>query len=73
MTPRSSTSKNRFGPSFGFMRRTVTKKALGPEHPAVAMGLENYAELLTHLKRDKEAADLRAQAIAIRARLASRS
>jgi tetratricopeptide (TPR) repeat protein len=51
----------------------IWKKALGREHPDVATGLENYATLLTHLKRDKEAADLRAQAKAIRARLANKS
>lgn len=47
------------------------KKALGPEHPDVATTRENYAELLAKLKRDKEAADLRRQANAIRARIAN--
>jgi tetratricopeptide (TPR) repeat protein len=51
----------------------IWKKALGPEHPDVATGLENYATLLTHMKRDKEAADLHAQAKAIRGRLANKS
>jgi len=51
----------------------ILKKALGPEHPDVATALENYAELLSRLKRDKEAANLRAQAKAARARLGNRS
>ncbi|UVJ44301.1 tetratricopeptide repeat protein [Pseudomonas sp. LS1212] len=51
----------------------ISKKALGPAHPDVATLLENFADLLTKLKREKEAADLRTQANAIRARRANSS
>ncbi|WP_191627551.1 hypothetical protein [Pseudomonas fluorescens] len=52
---------------------SISKKALCPEHPDVATLLENFADLLTKLKREKEAADLRTQANAIRAKLANSS
>jgi hypothetical protein len=64
----------RYGDAEPLLERSLAiwKKTLGPEHPDVVTVLDNYAELLTQLKRDKEAAALRAQAKEIRARLASR-
>ena len=50
----------------------IWKKAFGLEHPSVGIALENYAELLTIMKREKEAIDLRAQAKEIRARLTNK-
>ena len=46
----------------------VWEKALGPEHPNVAMALENYAALLRKTNRAAEAAKLEARAQAIRAK-----
>ena len=46
----------------------ITEKALGPEHPAVATVLENYAMLLRETGRDTKAANLEARAKAIRAK-----
>ncbi len=44
------------------------EKPLGPEHPKVATGLENYARLLRETGRSAEAAKMEARARAIRAR-----
>ncbi len=49
----------------------IKEKALGPEHPHVATGLENYAALLRKTNREAEAARLEARAKAIRAKHAS--
>ena len=46
----------------------IDEKALGPEHPHVAIGLENYADLLRKMNRDAEAEKLEARAQAIRAK-----
>ncbi len=46
----------------------IREKALGPEHPAVATVLENYAALLHKLNRDAEADKMEARAQAIRAK-----
>ena len=46
----------------------IWQKALGPEHPQVAMVLENYAALLHWLNRDAEADKMEARAQAIRAK-----
>ncbi len=46
----------------------IDEKALGPEHPNVAMSLENYAALLRKTNREAEAAKLEARAKAIRAK-----
>ncbi len=45
----------------------IREKALGPEHPHVAMSLENYAALLQKTKRNAEAARMEVRAKAIRA------
>ncbi len=44
----------------------ILEKALGPEHPNVATGLENYADLLRKTGRDAEAAKMELRAEAIR-------
>ncbi len=44
------------------------EKALGPEHPDVAQGLENYAALLRKTGRSAEASKMEARAKAIRAK-----
>ncbi len=46
----------------------IVEKALGPEHPAVATSLENYAGLLRKTGRTEEAAGMEDRAQAIRAR-----
>ncbi len=46
----------------------IWQKALGPEHPQVAMVLENYTVLLYRLHRDAEAEKMEARAKAIRAK-----
>ncbi len=46
----------------------ILEKALGPEHPQVAAGLENYADLLRKTGRDAEAERMEARAKAIRAK-----
>ncbi len=46
----------------------VREKALGPEHPHVAMTLENYAALLRETEREDKAEEMEARAIAIRAK-----
>ncbi len=46
----------------------IVDKALGPDHPNVATSLENYATLLRKTGRTTEAANLVAQAKAIRAK-----
>ncbi|MDA2913832.1 tetratricopeptide repeat protein [Acidobacteriia bacterium AH_259_A11_L15] len=48
----------------------IWEKALGPEHPFVAQGLENYAVLLRKTNRHAEAKELEARARAIRAKQA---
>jgi hypothetical protein len=50
---------------------TLQRKALGPEHPALAASLEEYAALLKQTNRDGEAADVEKQARAIRAKAAA--
>ncbi len=46
----------------------IDEKALGPEHPAVATSLENYAALLRKTGRGAEAENKEARAKAIRAK-----
>ena len=46
----------------------IVEKAQGPEHPNVAISLENCAELLGNLGRDAEAKMMEARAKAIRAK-----
>ncbi len=46
----------------------IREKALGPEHPAVAQSLENYAALLRQIARADEAESMEARAKAIRAK-----
>ena len=46
----------------------IRKKAFGPEHPAVALSLENYASQLRETGRDAKAAGLEARAQAIHAK-----
>ena len=46
----------------------IREKALGPEHPDVAKGLENYAALLRMTGRTEEAVEIDARAKAIRAK-----
>ncbi len=46
----------------------ILEKALGPEHPNVASGLENYADLLQKTGRTAEADELEERARAIRAK-----
>jgi tetratricopeptide (TPR) repeat protein len=46
------------------------EKALGPEHPKVAISLENYALCLRDMGRPNEATPLEARAKAIRAKSA---
>ena len=46
----------------------IWESALGPEHPNVAKGLENYASLRRKMGLSAEAARLEAQARAIRAK-----
>ena len=48
----------------------IREKALGPEHPYVAMSLENYASLLRQTGRVTEAEEMEAYAQAIRAKQA---
>jgi len=47
---------------------TIWQKALGPDHPNVAIVLENYAVLLRAVRRDKDAEEMEARAAAIRAK-----
>jgi len=44
------------------------EKSLGPEHPIVAVGLEDYAAFLRHTGRAEEAQELEVRAAAIRAK-----
>ncbi len=44
----------------------VLSRAVGPEHPDVAMMLENYARMLRVLNRHDEAEKMEARATAIR-------
>jgi len=46
----------------------IKEKALGPDHPDLATGLENYAKLLRKTNRDAEAVKLDVRAKAIRAK-----
>jgi len=46
----------------------IFEKALGPEHPNMAQGLENYAALLRKTNREAEATRMEARAKAIRAK-----
>jgi len=48
----------------------IREKALGPDHPDVAKGLESYAVLLRETGRSEEAQEMEARAQAIRAKLA---
>jgi tetratricopeptide (TPR) repeat protein len=47
---------------------TIETASLGPNHPRVALGLENYAALLRKTGRAGEARELEARAAAIRAK-----
>ncbi len=51
----------------------IWEKALGPEHPNVAQGLEKYAKLLRKTNRENEAAKLEARAKAICAKHAEQN
>ena len=44
----------------------IREQALGPEHPDVATGLENYAALLRQTEREDKAEEMVARAKAIR-------
>jgi hypothetical protein len=44
------------------------EQAVGPDHPDIAITLENYAELLRNANRQDEAAKLEARAKTIRAK-----
>jgi hypothetical protein len=44
----------------------IREKALGPDHPYVAISLENMAFLYRATKREKEAEELEARAARIR-------
>ena len=46
----------------------ILEKALGPEHPQVAISLENYASLLRNMGRPEEGVPLESRARAIRAK-----
>ena len=46
----------------------IWEKALGPEHPNVVNGLENYAALLRKTGRTTKATEMEARAKAIRAK-----
>lgn len=46
----------------------ILEKALGPEHPNVATGLESYAALLENTGRSAEAAKMKVRAKAMRAK-----
>ena len=46
----------------------IKEKALGPDHPAVAASLQNYAALLRETGRTEEADEMDARAKAIRAK-----
>ncbi|MDQ3959888.1 MAG: tetratricopeptide repeat protein [Pseudomonadota bacterium] len=46
----------------------IREKALGPEHPRVAISLENYASLLRNMSRPEEGVPLESRARAIRAK-----
>ncbi len=48
----------------------ILEKALGPEHPYVAQGLENYAALLRNIGHSVEANKMEARAKEIRAKRA---
>lgn len=50
---------------------TLQRKALGPDHPAVALSLDEYAALLKQINRETEAAELEDQARGIRAKAAA--
>ncbi len=45
----------------------ILEKALGPEHPEVAINLESYATLLRETEREGKAKEMEARAKAIRA------
>ncbi len=62
-------AQGRYGEAEPLHQRSLAiwERALGPEHPDVALSLENYALLLRHTARADEAARLEARAKAIRA------
>ena len=45
----------------------IREKAVGPDHPSVAMGLENLADLYRKTGREEAAIELEKRAAAIRA------
>ena len=47
---------------------TILTKALGADHPNVALMLENYADLLRKMNREGEAEKMETRAKAIRAK-----
>jgi tetratricopeptide (TPR) repeat protein len=51
----------------------IWEKALGPDHPNVATGLESYAVLLRETDRGSEAVEMEARARVIRAKYAEES
>ena len=53
--------------------RAIREKSLGPEHPDVAMSLENYALFLRKMDPDAEAEKMKARAQAIRAKHAQKN
>ena len=48
----------------------IWEKALGPDHPEVAISLKSYAALLRETNREVEAAAMDARALSIRAKQA---
>ena len=49
---------------------SIWEKSLGPRHPTLAQGLENYAALLREIAQIEDAEQMEARAKAIRAKLA---
>ena len=63
-------TQGRYNEAEPFYKRSlaIREKALGPAHPNVAKGLENYAALLRKMNRDAEAKNMEARAKVIRAK-----
>ncbi len=63
-------SQGRYGQAEPLYKRTLAiwEKAFGPDHPKVAISLENYAALLRKTDRANEAAKMESRAKRIRAR-----
>jgi tetratricopeptide (TPR) repeat protein len=63
------TTQGRYAEAEPLYKRSLAiwEKALGPDHPNVAMSLNNLALLYRATKREKEAQELEARAARIRA------